>query len=253
MSYSLGDVVTLRVVFTVGETPTDPDTVTLTLREPTGTLTAHAVPPVVRESAGAYRYDFTPAGAGLYAYRWVGTGAAAGSEEGTFAVGASLLGDGGLPDVRARLARMVAAGEDPALDEAALDDLIAFGQRTDRDGRRPDELGWIPTYALASAAAEGWRWKAALASCRVDVSDGQMSVKRSQIVATCLTMAERYARQTAGAIGITRRDPRGIGVLPGWEPLLGPSYGPQGDGHPGPPYIAAGALPGAYTRGDNTA
>ena len=62
---------------------------------------------------------------------------------------------------RDRLARMTAATEAPALNDADLDELLRGARRIDAAGLPPTDTAWTPTYDLNAAAAEGWRWKQA--------------------------------------------------------------------------------------------
>lgn len=69
--------------------PTDPDTVQLVWRRrgaPPKTLTYLTDSALTKDSTGTYRALVTPTRAGTYYFRWVGTGAAQASEEGTFTV-----------------------------------------------------------------------------------------------------------------------------------------------------------------------
>lgn len=87
--YQPGDTVRLSTTFTVGGTLTSPTAVTLSVRDPAGTTTT---PTPVNDSTGTYHYDYTAALPGLYAWKWTGTGTAAGIDEGTFTVEDTLLG-----------------------------------------------------------------------------------------------------------------------------------------------------------------
>lgn len=62
---------------------TDPTTVSLVVQEPDGTRTTytHAGGGVTRHSSGVFYRDIALAAAGEWALRWVGTGAAAATEE----------------------------------------------------------------------------------------------------------------------------------------------------------------------------
>lgn len=113
-------------------------------------------------------------------------------------------------DAPARLRRMVAAGTEPVLEQADLDVLLRLASRRDLSGRYTSDVGWVPTYDLAAAAAEGWRWKAAQAAFLTDVKVGDLGVTRSQLHDHCLSMAAIYARRIsttqdiyAGAVDLT--------------------------------------------------
>jgi hypothetical protein len=75
-TYDLGDLVVLTGRFysdAALTTPANPDTVSLTIRSPAGTITTPT--PIVHGSTGVYTYDWTPPAPGLYEVRWAGTGA----------------------------------------------------------------------------------------------------------------------------------------------------------------------------------
>jgi len=86
--YLEGSTIRLSVVFTVSGTATDPTTVTLKTENPSGTQTSYtyAAGTVSRDSAGAYHKDITPDAVGLWTYRYIGTGTAAGVAESTFRI-----------------------------------------------------------------------------------------------------------------------------------------------------------------------
>ena len=115
---------------------------------------------------------------------------------------------------RTRLESMVASGTDPVLTTAQVDDLLALAKRVDAYGVAPSDASWVPTYDLNAAAAEGWRWKAAAAAARVDVSEGGDQLSRSQTAAACLEMAERYDARTLGSLRMTA-------TPVSWDPVIG--------------------------------
>ncbi|HEY8818405.1 MAG TPA: hypothetical protein VIM25_06260 [Candidatus Limnocylindrales bacterium] len=59
---------------------------------------------------------------------------------------------------------------------------------------------WAPTYDLNAAAAEGWRWKAALVAGLFDFKTDQQDFSRSQMSDMCLAMAAMYAKRVTGSI-----------------------------------------------------
>lgn len=85
----IGDNAVLTTTFTVGGVNTDPTTVVLTVQAPDGTETT---PSVSNTAVGVYTADFEVDQAGTWLYRWVGSGAAVGVDEGAFRVDYSLLG-----------------------------------------------------------------------------------------------------------------------------------------------------------------
>lgn len=125
----------------------------------------------------------------------------------------SVLGaelDPALAEVRLRA--MVRAAEAPALTDAEVSQLLDMARRADRNGRAPGDDDWTPTWALAAAAAEGWRWKAGALVDQVDVSADDASVKASQLRAHCLDQAKLYGAQ-GGIVSVplegVRRPPDG--------------------------------------------
>ena len=94
MPYQPGDTVRLSTTFTVGGTLTDPSTVALSVRNPAGTTASETYNPgnIVRDSVGAFHLDYVASTAGIYSWKWTGTGAAAGIDEGTFTVEDTLVG-----------------------------------------------------------------------------------------------------------------------------------------------------------------
>lgn len=60
-----------------------------------------------------------------------------------------------------------------------------------------DPAAWQPSYALAAAAAEGWRVKAGLVSDRFRFADEGDSYDRQQIFEHCVRMAEMYEKKAA--------------------------------------------------------
>lgn len=88
-TYDKGDIVRLEMTVTVAGVLTDPTLSTLTVKDPTGTLTPYTIANggLTRVSVGLFRRDHdTTAQDGLYAYGFTGTGAAQVYEEGRFYV-----------------------------------------------------------------------------------------------------------------------------------------------------------------------
>jgi len=90
-SYINGDTVRLSATFTVDGAATDPTTVTLRVKAPSGTVTSYtyAATEITRVSTGVYRKDVLFDAAGTWYVRWEGTGAAAGVEEAAIVVSRS--------------------------------------------------------------------------------------------------------------------------------------------------------------------
>lgn len=106
-------------------------------------------------------------------------------------------------EARGRLERMVAHGTDPVLTEPEVADLLRMAETQDRWGAYPADAGWEPTYHLAAAAAEGWRWKAAKAAGDYQFSSDGKTLNRQQVHTNCLKMAETFAAMSGlgGGVG----------------------------------------------------
>ncbi len=82
-SYDIGDKITLRASFTDSDAAVDPSTVTCAVRAPDGTPSA---PSVSKAATGVYTATVLPDAAGVWFYRFAGTGAYVAAEEGTFLI-----------------------------------------------------------------------------------------------------------------------------------------------------------------------
>ncbi len=84
----------------------------------------------------------------------------------------------------------------PGLTTAEIEDLLWMARVTDSNGRLIDDVLWFGTYGhtgLRSAAAEGWRLKAAKLTNEFDASVGAgTEFKRKQKYDMCLQMAAQY-------------------------------------------------------------
>lgn len=150
-------------------------------------------------------------------------------------------------DAKNRLSLMVAAGVDPVLTDPEIVMLLDSARRPDTMGRLPGDTGWVETYALGAAAAEGWRWKAARVVDRVDLQGDDTRLSRSQLFDHCMRMADRYDRQAWAASPI---NPDGVeslaaGHLAGWGAWFEPA---REDVY----FAPSVTLPGASLRGDNS-
>lgn len=166
-------------------------------------------------------------------------------------------------EAEARLRRMVAAAEEPTLDDAAIADLLVMTRTIDADRVVPDtyapwealtvyalgiervptvrngryyavttggttgasEPAWPTTdggtvtdgtvvwteqgaapwdwaFDLNRAAAEGWRWKAAVAANRFSFQTESERFDRNQIVAHCQQMAEMYRKRITDSVPV---------------------------------------------------
>ncbi|MBP7594300.1 MAG: hypothetical protein KA755_01475 [Candidatus Microthrix sp.] len=86
--FYVGDTVTLSNTFKVAGTATDPTTISLTVTDPSGTATTytHAGSTITKTATGVYTKDLAAPSAGLWSYKWTGTGTAADVENGSFHV-----------------------------------------------------------------------------------------------------------------------------------------------------------------------
>lgn len=83
------DVLLSGAFFNVSGAPVDPTTVTLKVRKEGVGITTYVYLTdafVTRTSVGVFYRKYTPASAGVYFYRWEGTGALASAYEGMFIV-----------------------------------------------------------------------------------------------------------------------------------------------------------------------
>lgn len=88
-TYWTGNQVQISGTFAVGGTVTDPTTITLQVKDPSGTTTAYtyAAAQVTRAGTGIYNYVLSVGTlSGNYTYKYAGTGACVASSEGAFFV-----------------------------------------------------------------------------------------------------------------------------------------------------------------------
>lgn len=89
----VGDDVKLTLLVTVSGAATDPSTLTLKLRDPSGNEQTIQYPDsrITKDATGSYTAVIAATTAGTWYYRWEGTGDAKGAEQGTFQVRRSLF------------------------------------------------------------------------------------------------------------------------------------------------------------------
>lgn len=73
---------------------------------------------------------------------------------------------------------------------------------------------WVPTWDLNYAAAEGWRRKAGRVSNRFDFGSDNQTFSRSQFMAQCLMMADRYTKRYGKTLSVVPEaiDPMAVGL-----------------------------------------
>jgi hypothetical protein len=83
--YYIGQTVRITATFKVGGVETDPTTVTLKVKSPSGVTTpyTYSLAELERVSAGVYYKDVALSETGRWSYGWVGTGAVAAAVEQT--------------------------------------------------------------------------------------------------------------------------------------------------------------------------
>jgi hypothetical protein len=105
-------------------------------------------------------------------------------------------------DIRRLLELKVDADVEPELSSEDIDLLLSLARRPDEDGKVCTEEGWVETFDLDAAAAEGWRIKAGRASSRFSFAEDGQHFDRAQVFAHCVAQAEQYARKGMGAIPV---------------------------------------------------
>ena len=113
-----------------------------------------------------------------------------------------------------RLRRMTAAAESPALTDQEITDLLTLWARPDSAGRLPGDTGWVPTYDLNGAAAEGWRWKAGKVAGNFNFAADGQTVSKAELIEHCLRMERRYTG------GVTVLSEGAVLATPLWDPAL---------------------------------
>lgn len=89
-SYDIGNIVRLSAAFTdISGVPTDPSTVTLTIRLPDLTVVTKVGGDLTHPSTGSFYYDYTPPQSGTYYYRYAGTGVCTAAADASFIITAS--------------------------------------------------------------------------------------------------------------------------------------------------------------------
>jgi hypothetical protein len=78
-TYAVGQQIRVTATFKVGSTPTNPTTVTASVKDPAGTVTAVGT---ANPSTGVYTIDVALSSKGRWVYRFAGTGACVAAAEG---------------------------------------------------------------------------------------------------------------------------------------------------------------------------
>lgn len=107
-------------------------------------------------------------------------------------------------EATARLTDMTAATCHPELTEAEVARLLEGAKMPDRWGLQPSDDGWVPSWELNSAAAQGWLMKAGRAASDVTFTADGASYNRSDLIAHCRDMAAQY--QARVVYGVSHRE-----------------------------------------------
>jgi len=101
---------------------------------------------------------------------------------------------------------MVAHDYEPTLAVDEVDDLLEMAKRPDLYGTLPAVDGWVATWDLNYAAAEGWALKASKAVADFDYSDDAGSYSRQQVYAMAKEQEKSYRSRALGSLPISRND-----------------------------------------------
>jgi len=107
------------------------------------------------------------------------------------------------------LGEKVAATSRPILADAVVAALLDAYPMRDADGREPQDDGWVGTWDLNAAAAEGWRMKAGKVAGDFNFSADGASYSKADVLAQCLEMEAKYASKSHGVLNTL---PGGSGV-----------------------------------------
>lgn len=117
------------------------------------------------------------------------------------------------------LGEKVAATSRPVLSPEAVGALLDSYASQDNDGRAPSDTGWVGTWDLNAAAAEGWRMKAGKVAGDFNFSADNASYSKADVLAHCLEMETKYASLCHGTMNTLAGRP----LLPtGWDGTLIP-------------------------------
>lgn len=110
-------------------------------------------------------------------------------------------------EARARIERMVVFDREPVLSTDDVDDLVAVAKRPDAAGLSPSAVGWVPTWELNAAAAEGWERKASRAAGDFDYTDDAGSYSRSAVFDMCKRQADTFRKRILSTLPVSKNDP----------------------------------------------
>lgn len=120
-----------------------------------------------------------------------------------------------IADVR----RMTAEPIVGAYSDEDIQNKILRAAVSDKDGRSPDDYGWIPTYDLNKVAADIWEEKAAAVADEIDFAADGGSFQRSQRQANYLQMASRYRGKSKSTMITLKSAPLKRASTHGWQDI----------------------------------
>lgn len=87
-TYDKNDTVRVRAIFSVNSVNTDPTTITLKVKDPSGTISTYtyAGGSIIKEATGIYYKDLVPTDDGVWYCNFSGTGAVQSASERSFVV-----------------------------------------------------------------------------------------------------------------------------------------------------------------------
>lgn len=106
----------------------------------------------------------------------------------------------GRTEALARLGRMTASDQRPVLPADELDDLLDAARVADRDGNLVTDPGYVPTWNLNAAAAEGWRRKAGKVAGDFTFSADDARYDKGAVLASMERMVAMYAAKDVGVM-----------------------------------------------------
>lgn len=106
----------------------------------------------------------------------------------------------------ARLTEMVAADQRPVLSPDTVGRLLDDFRVKDRDGNLVTDPGYVETWNLNAAAAEGWRRKAALVAGDFTFSADDASYSKGDVLANMERMVAMYAAKDVGVASFATRE-----------------------------------------------
>ena len=101
-----------------------------------------------------------------------------------------------------KLKRITAWDASPTLSEDDLDSALVAAALADKDGLKPTDGGWKPTYDLNAAAASAWLVKAARASPLTEIDPPGSGIVTAKVFDNCRAMARVYAAKRTANVSL---------------------------------------------------